>query len=222
MTIRPMRILISVPKAGGHLFAQMTESQEAAFLVRDQRGPGQQFMAAQQIRDRLRGMSGNVWGHVPYHPALAPVVESAETALLLVRDPRDIIVSHAHYVARKRNSALDYAIGKVRLSKIPFEQRVGFLIASMGPVFARFDMWRRMPFVQVFRYEEYQRDPEGTMERLGALGYGAVDGMRARAKIHSYTFRKGAIGDWETEFTGRQKAKAERLFGEIIDRWGQA
>jgi hypothetical protein len=214
---------ISVPKAGTYLFGNMTNSdyQIIALRKQPQARPIDQLLDVDELLPLFKelDMDANYKGHIPFHPELENIVARFETVLLIIRDPRDIIVSMANYVQKIPTSALNFITPQGQLSKLRFPQRVDFLIETMCPFFEAFEPWRDKSYVHVFKYETFQKYPGVVIDRLNDLGFGATQEIFERSKEKAYTFRKGTINNWKLEFSPVQKRDAWVQFGDIIEKW---
>ena len=219
-----MNLQISVPKAGTHLFGLMTRCTTGIIGLREvpQIEPVNQFVRVETLKLRFKDLDPNLnyRGHIPYHPEIEPLVKRQfQHVLLILRDPRDVIVSWAHYVENLKTSALNTKLNRGRLSDIPFSSRVDFLIDHMRLFLLSFEPWREKSYVTTLHYEEFKTNPQRVLMQLAAMEFGSVTEMLERARKREYTFRKGTINNWQTEFNEMQKHQAEKKFGDIIAKW---
>ena len=219
-----MKLMISLPRSGSHLFAQMTQSKMVVLFVRDQYGPVEQAKSKSEILQALhklesRSRQRNYWTHLPYHHEYESFVNNCESSFLLLRDPRDMIVSHAYVVEKMPDISLNFRIGERHLCDLPLSERVDFLIDHMRPFLLWFESWRVFG-MQTFYFEDFIRDPLPVCERLESIGYGDAVVMMKRARYkHPAYFRSGKIGDWKKVFTEEQVERADENFGDLIERW---
>jgi len=217
-----MKLLqISIPKAGTHLFENMTLARTANLpLVFG--GIEKLFPSQAEIQKRFRDLAtdGRYKAHLPYFEGVEKLLEQFDCVIFLIRDPRDIIVSMAHFIGNLPTSVFNWTIEGKRLSERDLSYRIDYLVENMAPVFARFDPWVDVKNIMIFRYEEHVRDPQITYQRLAALGLGTAQELEERAQKKAYTFRAGTIENWKTEFTPAQKRKANANFASFLDRWG--
>jgi len=218
-----MRLQISVPKAGTRVFGLMTNSQlEPLPLKLGARRPLELFPDLEQISISMMGLQadGHYRAHLPYHPEIENLVESFEVVTLILRDPRDIIVSMAYYIGTTHTSAFNFQVSnKKRLSDLALSERFDFLIEQMPVTFRLFDGWREMAGIELFYYEDYKLHPLDVFSRLSALGFGSAKEIMERSFHKDYGFRVGTIENWKKEFNAAQKTRALENFGNIINAW---
>lgn len=217
-----MNLLISCPKAGTHMFGNMLNADLdiIALYPKPQKYPIDQFLPNETILERLQGLdaSQNYKGHIPYIGDLTNRFHEFDHVFLALRDPRDVIVSMAHYVDRVKTSAFNHPVFDGRLSELYFPYRIDYLIETMRPVFELFEGWRKEG-IEVLCYEEYKYRPDQMVQKLSRLGFGTVEEISKRAQKRAYTFRNGTSGQWEKEFTDGQKERANMKFGDLIEAW---
>ena len=217
-----MKLQISIPKAGSHLFKQMTGSTSIGLLQKNMPTPIEQFKDETDVLGRITDLpEGNYCAHLLHTPAAEFVVSGFDTVILILRDPRDIIISQLYYVKWWTGKAVNYLVGDgLHLSDLSMEDGIDFLIDNFRPVLLGFDKWTSCPFVHVFTFEQYIDNAELVFERLHDLGYGEIDKMREAITIHDKkAFRKGDVGDWVNHFSETQARNSQDNFGDIIDKW---
>lgn len=176
-------------------------------------------------------------GHVPWTAETARLVREAGLKhLLIVRDPRDVLVSFLHFVVRPEHRlsrdflplqaderlhlALDGGVGP----------RSGQHIEGLAASFAAILAWRREPGVLLLRFEDL----------IGERGHGSIEAQRRAVQaicqalaldadaalvdrvcqqafdVHAETFRRGKIGSWQDELTPDQLAVCEARFAPLL------
>ena len=178
----------------------------------------QRGLAREQLIDELR--TGPELHFVKTH-RLEDARDPAP-ALYVVRDGRDAIVSHAHYVGDR---------GTPRWAGTSFNQRVAGLIAPGVPVFGHWSRnvhrWRtRRGPVALVRFEELIADPVGSVGRsCAALGIE----VKARGKSLTFAdhrhrapaqFRRGIVGSHRDEMPPRLEERFWRIHGEQMQALG--
>ena len=143
---------------------------------------------------------GGIWIHSPYHQDLLDWVIDREVALhLLLRDPRDIIVSWAHVVEQAPKLFWNYRYNRKQLTEYNIPTRIDILTKLLVPLMHDFDQWRQRGCFEVHHYRDIIERPE--------------------AKDYTFNKVRGVVGSHKDEMTGKQIAKANRLYGDIIDLW---
>jgi len=234
--IRPF-IVNSIPKAGTHLvskalglvpgidaaYERLLPSRFAAAQTSDmvEIGIGQpRWVSAKSVRDALAGLGAGrfaLW-HVPYSEAFRDILRALKLPMVIVlRDPRDVAVSHAHHLARFPGHRLHAMLAKASLHErlkaviegVRDNESGDVLLAPLWQRYERVLDWRRYPPVHVVRFEDL------VGERGGGSAHAQLHALHAllnfigapsdRALIESIehhlfgetvTFNKGAIGSW--------------------------
>jgi hypothetical protein len=173
------------------------------------------------------GGEGRRHQHIPYTKESAEKLKNA-VGFMIVRDPRDVIVSHAHYVQRVRDkTGIDYWITNTqRLSHVSMERRIDVLIRLMRRRLCAYNGWAYQENVHVFKYRELVHNQERQIKRMMSIldSHGLLDATysdmaeRARPKP-SGAFRRGKVGDYKHTFTDEQNAEAKLRFGDFIEAW---
>ena len=193
------------------------------------------------LRRRLGAAAPGTYvrGHVQYSEAFSSLLEEGEFRLLhLVRDPRDVAVSHAHYVLERRRHVFhsfyrelgsfeERLVFSIRGGWVP---GVGYLV-SIGERFRSMEGWKRYPDVLTLRFEDLVGAGGGgdvdrqrrALGRLAAwIGRSEEEGRMLAGEIFggSSTFRKGQIGGWREAFGARHHEAFARSADGVLERWG--
>jgi hypothetical protein len=158
---------------------------------------------------------------------------------LIIRDPRDNIVSEIFYALEIH---MGHALHTHFQGLTSMEQRIATLIngipegelrrAGIYDQYMRFVPWVERPEVHVVRFEELIADPERELGRmldyLNGFGFSAEIGRDAaieRLRLHmdpsrSNTYRKGRTGAWKAHFTDANRRQLKRVAGELLIRLG--
>jgi hypothetical protein len=218
-----MDLQISIPKSGTYLFGFMTRSETGITTLKSeaQKIPANQFLDPETIAERLTNLNPaiNYRAHLPHHESYIDKLSQFRRVILILRDPRDIINSHAHYVYLHHKSPLNYFHHEYkRLHEIPFSRRVDYLITNLRPVFYLFEAWRKMG-IETFYYEQYKNVPGDLFDRLSKMGYGTPAEISARSHQRGMSYRAASMGEWEKTFTNYQKRACKNLYGDLIESW---
>lgn len=244
----PRVAVSSVPKAGTHLLIsslkQVPGVRVLPELVLGKVG------AEGTIRRLARVAPRQVLvGHIVYDPRIAAALDAHGIRLvLMIRDPRDVVVSLAKYIPRAHvgHRYHDYFTRVLSTD----DQRIMACIRGVGGEHARdgrpqpdigtlfraYLAWTERHAAHVCRFEDLVGPHGGGSERaqleaLQALanwaGYGLAEGevaaiARATFSKDSLTFRKGEIGDFRNHFTPEHEAAFRELAGDLLERLGYA
>ncbi|MGH8931333.1 MAG: sulfotransferase domain-containing protein [Egibacteraceae bacterium] len=200
-------------------------------------------VSLRRVARRVRRLPPGTWfsGHVPYSPGfLQLLTDSGIRMLLIVRDPRDVVLSNAEYLASPPHRF------STSFSKLSREERVlasiqGLPAAGRRPalldirerVTSLMPWLRANPLVYVTRFEHLVGPagggcPETQVSeimriaehlRISLDSEGACDiGQKLFGGTH--TFRKGQIGGWREEFTEAHATAVKALLGDLLIELG--
>lgn len=246
----PVLFANSFPKSGTHLLTQVLEgfarvapvalSGLPAVVMFD--GPtGRPRPLNAILRDLDRFRPGDVgYGHLH---ALPPIVERlcapGRAAFFIYRDPRDVVVSHVHYVTEMEPNHVHHAYYR---SLPDFESRLRTSILGrpdldvpFPDIRARFEPylgWLERPEVLALRFEDFITHREETLLRV--VEHAQVRGLRLPLGVEatlralnsaidprrSPTFRSGKIGKWREAFTPEIEALFNDVAGDLVERLG--
>jgi hypothetical protein len=174
--------------------------------------------------------------HVPYSDEFALILAArGMNALLMLRDPRDVVVSHARFVSALSDHflypvyaplAVDEQIMRSIRGVEPGLLDIGARCRSLGA-------WQQYPRNLTTAFEKII-GPQGggsRAEQIAELARIAAHvGLRhPRARLETvadqmfggtHTFRKGAIGAWRDTFTEAHKRAFKETAGDILVAWG--
>jgi hypothetical protein len=230
----------SVPKAGTHLLARCLEQFPGMI---DSGVHLEPITEAGELEATLGSLPPGSFAtaHLPFRPGRAGVLEASDVVhTLIVRDPRDVVVSHFHYVTRRstQHRLHDY------FNRLPDD--AARLMASIRGVdaaaaglerglenidqrFRRYLQWQSEDCCLI-RFRELVGPRGGgsrarqieEVRRLAAhLGLALDDRDLARIVERTFfagstTFRRGKIGDWRNHFTEEHKAAFKEIAGQIL------
>jgi hypothetical protein len=194
------------------------------------------------INDQLSALKpGDVrLGYLPWTPeSEARLCRDGWATYLILRDPRDVIVSQIYYATtmHEKHALHDY------LSSLPdMESRIDTMIqgiaegpqkrANVRELYERFTPWLSRPEVCLVRYEQFVSRPDDTLARmvryLGDRGFGTA---RPEAELvarlrpwmapeKSETFRQGKAGGWRAHFTERNQRHFQDVAGDLLQALG--
>jgi hypothetical protein len=235
----------SFPKSGTHLLFQIVDglpqatnygaflaSMTSSFQFRE-RSPDN---ATRFIRRFVPGEI--VRGHLFFHPQNADDLAAKNVVhYFSYRDPRDVVVSEAHYLREmnrwhrlaphfRKLPSLDEAI---MLSITGFQPPLaGLEYPDIAARFARYRGWLEREDCMAIRFEELASEHRPAVIRRMAEFYAqrcrenidlkeCVSAMTARIAPHkSHTFRTGKRAGWQTEFTADHRRVFDELAGDLL------
>jgi len=246
---RPPVLTNSVPKSGTHLLVQVIEglpdrvnygaflgSETSSFQLR-------QRSAENTCRFIRRFVPGEiVRGHLYYEPLYAAELTKWRTVnYFIYRDPRDVVVSEAHYLREmnrwhrlhpyfRKLPTIDDAI---MLSITGFDPPVsGIEYPNIAARFARYSGWLERDDCLAIRFEDLVSERQGELIRQIAEFYASraetpfdldatVQTMSALiAPQKSHTFRSGKKAGWRREFSPAHRERFAELAGDLLVRLG--
>lgn len=245
----PPALANSVPKSGTHLLDQILEalpgrrnfgeflsSMTSSFQFR-RRSPDESSAA---LRTAVPGEL--VRAHLFFDPAVAAAIaETRYVHYFIYRDPRDVVLSEAHYL-RSLNRwhrlhpffrdapSLDEAIA-ISIRGLP-EHAEKLYYPPIGERFEQYAGWIGRDDVFAVKFEDLTSDRQPEIIRQMAEFFATrsetpVDAIAlADAMQHSidpersHTYRKGRSGGWRDKFTAEHHELFRVHGGEILSRYG--
>jgi hypothetical protein len=247
----PLLFANSFPKSGTHLLTQVLQgfphlgpAVDAGLpaVVTYDAATGRPRPAEAILNDLRRLLPGDIaYGHLHATPAAVQFLARQEAAAyFILRDPRDVVVSHVHYVTEMEPGHIHHHYYKNVLTT--FDERLKTSIAGLPgsdvpfpDIRLRFEPflgWLACPEVLTMRYEDFLRDREETLGRVldHALERGfplAVERPEALRTLsasidprRSPTFRSGKAGGWVERFTEEHKRLFKEKAGDLLVRLG--
>lgn len=247
----PMLFANSIPKSGTHLLTQVLQGFTNLGPAVDSGLPaivtydgitGRQRSPSQIVNDLERLLPGDIgYGHLHAQPEVADYLcRPSAAAFFILRDPRDVVVSHVHYVTEIETNHIHHAYYAQELKD--FEQRLRTSILGLPGEqipfpdihqrFAPYLGWLGRPEVLTLRYEDFLADREQVLraiyDHVVRRGFPAAlerdqavsllgDGIDPQ---RSPTFRSGKAGGWKAEFSPENKKLFKDVAGELLVRLG--
>jgi hypothetical protein len=241
----------SFPKSGTHLLTQVLESFPRIGLAVDSGLPavvmytgdsGRARPLAEILADLERFSPGDIgYGHLHAIPEVAARLCSPDfAAYFILRDPRDVVVSHVHYVTDMAPGHIHHDYYKNELKT--FDERLSVSILGRPEVgiefphirarFEPFLGWLERPEILSLRYEDFLEDRNAALRRVldHAMGRGfalMIDPAKAIqilaagiAPQRSPTFRSGKSGGWRAVFTNEHRRQFKDVSGDLLIRLG--
>jgi hypothetical protein len=180
-----------------------------------------------------------ITGHANYTDHLYELIQKHKIKTVqVIRDPRDVLVSGAHYVASAEDH---FAHGFYK--SLPWEKRVMFAITggktdkfhleSFAAMLNGVKGWLKKEDVLTVKFEnvigpegggDRRLQSEEIMKIANFIGVG-IEEERANQIADSLfggtkTFRKGTIGSWRDELSQMHIDKLKETTGDTIESWG--
>jgi hypothetical protein len=261
LSASPVFFANSFPKSGTHLltqvmhgFAQIGPAVDSGLpaVVTFDGFTGRQRNEVEIMADLRRFLPGDIgYGHVHAFPAAMDFLsQPGIAAFFILRDPRDVVVSHVHYVAEMAENHIHHRYYYQTLQT--FDERLRASIAGvpaselekatgkpayepLPDIRARFEPylgWLQSSAVLVLRYEDFILDREATLERV--LDHAIQRGFKPRAgrdqalqtlaasidPQRSPTFRSGKVGGWRSSFLEEHHRLFQEVAGDLLTRLG--
>jgi hypothetical protein len=241
----------SFPKSGTHLLTQVLHGftrlgpavdSGLPAIVTFEGETGRMRAVGEILAELDRLQPGDIaFGHLHALPAvMAFLCRDGVVPYFILRDPRDVVVSHVHYVT---DMAAHHAHHQYYLESLHnFDERLATSISGLPgleapfpDIRARFEpylSWLDRPEVLTLHFEEFVTDREAAIGRVldHAIARGfSVQFDRQRAvevlvqgidPKRSPTYRRGAVGGWREQFSSEHKELFKQVSGDLLVRLG--
>lgn len=244
----PIVLANSIPKSGTHLllnclyYFPILRPANRHSAIRKYRHIGSAEVL-NTIEKTKRGQYSS--GHVPHNKKNAQILKKYDIkSLLIIRDPRDVIISHMIWVTKKHPnhrlrkhykslnkrekilSSLHGLSGKNTQDGKPFEGAKKWL--------DMFIPWTKESFNYTLKFEDLigpkgggeRKSQKKTIKEIGThLGVNLSDKEITHIAKNTYspsssTFRKGKIGDWKNHLDENLKNEIKENIGDWIIKLG--
>ncbi len=229
----------SVPKAGSHL---LRRALELVGLIYNRQHIND-FHPRHQIIHKLERVRPGEFltAHLSYTPEWHALIKQRHMRMIvIIRDPRDIVVSHYNYVTYidKRHRLRPYYLQMKDDSERLMASIRGFTPQDGNPQGHLLDINAR--FRAIWEWRNYQAHVVRFEDLVGPLGGGDEERqLNAIESICDYlgiaispqekrdiagklfyrkseTFRKGVIGDWKHHFSEEHKRAFKEIAGQLL------
>lgn len=236
----------SVPKSGTHLLAQVLQAfPRLGLAVERGMGPiltferqtGRQHSTQEILHDLKQLRPADLcFGHVLAAPEILAYWEERNIVhYFMLRDPRDVVISHAFYIADKATQNVHHVYyqslpsldERIRVSILGRPDWKGYF-PDIRARYALYLGWLESPQVCLLRYEDFIQDrPQNLMIMVD---YAKTHGfqtrlpddqvisvlMQAIQPKKSFTFRKGEAGNWREHFTEEHNKLFKETAGDLL------
>lgn len=252
----PVLFANSFPKSGTHLLTQALQGLPSISLSVDgglpavvtyQGESGAARPVTAILRDLRRFLPGDIgYGHLHAIPEVVAFLSQPTYATyFILRDPRDVVVSHVHYVTdmeprhalhRYYNESLHSFSERLRASILGLPE-IGFSFPNIRQRLEPYLGWiiiapAGLRPVLTLRFEDFRADPPGVLGQVidHAVQHGlALKPGRSAAIDHllsvlnpqrSPTFRSGKTGGWREAFSEEHKELFKQVSGDLLLQLG--
>jgi hypothetical protein len=247
----PVLLANSFPKSGTHLLTQVLQGFPAIGPAVDSGLPaivtyegdsGRERQEAEILSDLRRLKAGDIaYGHLHARSEVVRLLcQPGYAAYFILRDPRDVVVSHAHYVTEMEPNHIHHKFYTEALHDFDERLAVSILGRPDSPIpfpdvkmrFEPYLGWLGRPEVLTLHFEDFIQRQQVTLERVldHAVQRGfPLQGSRPAAiqalaesinPQRSPTFRSGKVGGWREQFSAKNKQLFKQVAGDLLVRLG--
>jgi len=183
-----------------------------------------------------------ITGHVPYSKPLEEILsELGYICFAIVRDPRDVVISHVNFILKTKDHYLHKyynnlgGFNKCLMTSIcGFSNPVeGLRLRNIAERFSRVAIWQKSAICHFVRFEDLvgergggdadiqQKEIVDIASHLGVTkSQRTIKHVSAKIFGGTYTFRKGIIGGWQEKFNYDHKEAFKKVSGDLLIRAG--
>ncbi len=247
----PVLFANSFPKSGTHLLTQVLQGftqigpavdSGLPAIVTYEGDTGRPRPGAEIAQDLSRLKSADIaYGHVHALPeTIAILCQPGVAPYFILRDPRDVAVSHVHYVTGMQTGHVHHDYYKNELPDFDSRLRVSILgrpdsDIPFSDIRGRFEPylgWLEYSQVLLLRFEDFILQREQAVGQV--LDHATRHGFPLQPKRsqaielltasidpqRSPTFRSGKIGGWQASFSPANKDLFKQVCGDLLIRLG--
>jgi hypothetical protein len=247
----PVLFANSFPKSGTHLLTQVLAgftrlgpavNSGLPAVVTYEGSSGRERTPAEILADLARLQPGDIaYGHLhAQSETIKFLTQPGFTTYFILRDPRDVAVSHVHYVTEMEPGHILHAYYTQEMHS--FEERLRTSILglpensfSFPDIYQRFEPflgWLEQPQILTLQYEELilerSRGLERILEHTVQGGFPLTISRQDALQIlqdsidpqRSPTFRSGKVGGWQKHFSLENRRLFKEVSGDLLLRLG--
>lgn len=251
----PVLFANSFPKSGTHLLTQVlggftrlgpAVNSGLQPIITYQGDTGAQRSQEEITRDLERLLPGDVaYGHLHATPEnIHLLTQDGFVTSFLLRDPRDVAVSHVYYVTEMEEGHIHHEYytrtlksfeERLRTSILGIPAAAGQNTPLLPDIYQRFAPylgWLDQPAVLVLHFEDLIQERRGSLRAI--LSHVAQSGFpiscedecaiqileRSINPDRSPTFRQGRIGVWKEVFSEQHRMAFKQVSGDLLVRLG--
>ena len=192
-----MKFLLSHMRAGSHLAAAILGCQP--FVAHDEKTG--EFIDAGFVTQVI-SLEADIWTYYPYNMRLCCHLARMEDidCYMTLRDPRDIIVSTAHFCEKYPATFLNFTVDSLKFTQYPLERRIDFLIDDIlkDSLFG-YERWRQTGLFYPLYFEDMVQHPV--------------------SQQYENWKRRGDVGSHKDEMTPAQIERSTETYRELIEAW---
>lgn len=239
-----MIIANTFPKSGTGLLRQLLEpfGKYRGHLGMYDGGTGEKFADVRlaKLLYSLCQQDGVITAHLHWKPLISDQVKGTSTKMiLLIRDPRDVVVSHAYYIIKTPEHSLHKFYKHLSKQECFSMSMMGIPdheteFPDIANRFLPYLGWAGMDDRDVLevRYEDLVEEINAECRIIASFIYPKPPPEAAEFNIlvskmvssvkpaASNTFRSGKIGEWKTEFDQANKDQFEKHFSWFVEMMG--
>ena len=254
----PVLFANSFPKSGTHLLTQILEGfarlgpaviSGLPAIVTYQGNTGYERPPQEILADLNRLLPADIaYGHLHAQPEVVSHLNQPGFATyFILRDPRDVVVSHVHYITEMEPNHIHHRYYTEELHTFDERLRTSILgipdpnipFPDIAARFQPFLGWLDQAQVLTLRYEDFITDRDGSLGKVldHAVQAGfPLGGKKNTAQLtrqaalqvladsidpqRSPTFRSGKIGGWKAKFSDENTHLFKEISGDLLMRLG--
>ncbi len=247
----PVLFANSFPKSGTHLLTQVLRgftllgpvvNSGLPAVISYQGDSGKARTVSEILTDLKRLRPGDIaYGHLHAIPEVVSFLcQERFATCFLIRDLRDVVISHVHYVTEIAPAHAHHRYYTEVLQGFDERLRTSILgrpdwdqsFPDIGVRFKPYLGWLDRREVLILRYEDFVHDRKRVLEKVVDFSTSrgfflscepgkAIEVLDAAINPQrSPTFRRGKTGSWRDHFTAEHKALFKQVAGDLLIRLG--